>query len=413
MIEEKDVPTIEAIHRLRDLAIVLDQLKLQDECLVVGNCAMQLAQALGLRAVEFQKVATQTISLIARLDAYKSRMCPLFIQAISICEIFAIEDGSDSAKVTLVEVLGYAGAYPQIHPALCAQWFERAIDLIVNLPSAMVHDELRGVVYINYGISLAILKEYSKALAAQEHAVTFYRSLESKYDVPHYKRHLATALRVRAWTLADMGRYEDALSEGREIVSLFRGLAVHGQDEHKNGLGEALLNYGRALLRVGRHEDALSKGQEAVSLFRGLSVHGQDESENGGRGEALLNHGRALFEMGRHEDALSKEQEAVSLFRGLAVHGQDEHKNGLGEALMNHGHALFEMGRHEDALGVEQEAVSLFRSLAVHGRDGPKQNLALALLNHGCTLFKMGRYDDALSEEQEVVSLFRGLAVHG
>jgi len=85
MIEAKDVPTIEAIHRLRDLATVLDQLKLQDECLVVGNCAMQLAQALGLRAVEFQKVAAQIIFRITRLDVYKSRMCPLFIQAISTC----------------------------------------------------------------------------------------------------------------------------------------------------------------------------------------------------------------------------------------------------------------------------------------------------------------------------------------
>ena len=44
MIEAKDVPTIEVIHRLCDLAkYVLDDLKLQEECLVVGDCAMKLA----------------------------------------------------------------------------------------------------------------------------------------------------------------------------------------------------------------------------------------------------------------------------------------------------------------------------------------------------------------------------------
>lgn len=90
MIEAKDVPTIEAIHRLRDLAEVLDQLKLQQECLVVGDCAIKLAQALGLRAVEFQKVSAETISLIAGLNVYKPRTRPLFIQAIAICEASVI-----------------------------------------------------------------------------------------------------------------------------------------------------------------------------------------------------------------------------------------------------------------------------------------------------------------------------------
>jgi hypothetical protein len=36
MVKEKDVPTIEAIHRLCNLATVLDQLELREECLVLG-----------------------------------------------------------------------------------------------------------------------------------------------------------------------------------------------------------------------------------------------------------------------------------------------------------------------------------------------------------------------------------------
>jgi len=110
MIEAKDVPTIGVIHRLCDLAKLLDQFRLHEQCLVIGDCAIKLAQALGPRAVEFQKKQAQTISLIAGLGAYESRARPLFIQAISICEAFAIEDGSESAKITLLEVLSYAGS---------------------------------------------------------------------------------------------------------------------------------------------------------------------------------------------------------------------------------------------------------------------------------------------------------------
>src|SRR5258708_26414621 len=105
MIDSKDIPTIEAIHCLYDLSMVVDQLKLHEECVVVGDCAINLAQALGSRGLEFQKVEAETIALIAGLDVYKSRACPLFTQAISICEAFVIQDGSYTAKMTLLEIL--------------------------------------------------------------------------------------------------------------------------------------------------------------------------------------------------------------------------------------------------------------------------------------------------------------------
>src|SRR5258708_627449 len=105
MVNSKDVPTIVAIHRLCDLSVVLDQLKLHEECVVVGDCAINLAQALGSRALEFQKVQAETIALIAGLRVFKSRACPLFLQAISVCEAFASQDGSDTAKMPLLGIL--------------------------------------------------------------------------------------------------------------------------------------------------------------------------------------------------------------------------------------------------------------------------------------------------------------------
>ena len=205
MIEAKNVSTIEAIHRLRDLAKVLNQLKLQEECPVVGDCAIKLAQALGLRGVKFQMVTAQTIALIAGLDVYKSRMRPLFIQAISLCEATMIEDESDSARMILLAVLSYAGGYAKDYPAQCAQWLGRAVDLIAELPSAIVTDELRSLVYRSYGLSLCKLEQYPKALAAEEYAVALFRSLASQYDGPFHKGNLACALQIHGVILSKMG----------------------------------------------------------------------------------------------------------------------------------------------------------------------------------------------------------------
>ena len=271
MIEAKDVPTIEVIHRLRDLATVLDRLKFQEECLVVGDCAMNLARAFGARAAEFQKEEAQTILVIACLNVFKSRACPLFIQAISICDVFVIMDGSDVAKVTLLNALDTAGAHEETPPALCAQWLGRAIDLISELPSAMVPDEHRGSVYLNYGFALGVLKVDSKALAAEEQAVTFYRSLTAGHGQMMYKDDLALALSNHGTSLQSMNRLEDALGVQQEAVSLYRALALDGH-EHKKGLADALHNYGVTLHDMGHLEDALSVRQEAEFLYHALAV---------------------------------------------------------------------------------------------------------------------------------------------
>ena len=327
MIDAKDVPTIEAIHRLCDLAKVLDHLTFQEECLVVGDCAIKLARAFGSRAVEFQKEEAQTILLIAGLNVYKSRACPLFIQAISICDAFAIMDGSDFAKLTLLDALARAGTHHDTRPALCTQWLDRALGLISELPSAMVTDTLRGYVYIHYGFALGRLKVNSKALAATEQAVSFYRALDARHGQVIYKNNLAHSLHHYGITLHDMGRLRDALSIKQEVVSLYRTLAIDGHEDNKRNLADALNNYGVTLLHLGHLQDALSVEQGAVSLYCALAVDGHEEHKRK-LSNALHNLGIILHHMGHLQDALSVREEAVSLYHSPAIDGH-EHENGL------------------------------------------------------------------------------------
>ena len=422
MIEAKDVPTIEVIHRLCDIANVLDDLKLQEECLVVGDYAMKLARALGSRAVEFQKEAAQTILLIARLNVYKSRACPLFIQAISICDAFVVMDGSDIAKVSLLHALGTAGAHSQPPAALRAQWLGRAVDLISELPSAMVANEYRGFIYLNYGDALGALKVHSKALVAKEQGVAFYRSLNAvtnKGDLSsavggneRYKRSLAVALHNYGTTLHAMGRLEDAHNIIQEAVSLYRALAVDGDEQQKRKLADALHNYGIMLHAMGHLEDACDVKQDAVSLYRALALGGNEQHKRK-FADALHNHGTTLHAMGRLEDAHNIIQEAVSLYRALAVDGNEQHKRKLADALRHYGITLHAMGHFEDACNVKQDAVSLCRALAVDGNKQHKRKLADALNHYGSTLHAMGHLEDAYNIQQDAVSLCRALAVDG
>ena len=353
---------------------MLDDLKLQEECLVVGDCAMKLARAFGSRDVEFQKEEAQTILLIARLDVYKSRACPLFIQAISICDAFVMMDGSDIAKVSLLHALGAAGTrgQDQTPAALRAQWLRRAINLIPELPSAMVAYEYRGPIYLNYGAALGDLREDSKALVATEQAVAFYRSL----NAVTYKCDFS--------------------------------LALDWNERHKRQLADALHNYGNMLHAMGRLEDSCNVRQEAVSLCRALAVDGNEQQKKD-LADTLYNYGITLHTMGHLEDACNVQQEAVSLRCALAVDGNEQHKSKLADALHNYGNMLHAMDSLEDACNVQQEAISLCHALAVDGNEQHKRDLADALNNYRRTLHAMGRLEDACSVKQEAVSLYSAL----
>jgi tetratricopeptide (TPR) repeat protein len=364
MVESRDVPTIEVIHQLCDLATVLDQLKLQEECIVVGDCAMKLAQALGLRAFVFQKEQAQTIARIAGLDVYQSRACPLFIQAISVCEAFVMEDGSHSAKMTLLGILGHAGSSIMGHDNLSVQWLGRAIDLIEELPSATVTDIFCGKMYTNYGVSLGGLKADTKALAAGERAVTFWRSLSKGLDPNIYSENLPCALNYYGNTSHDIGHLEDAARVSQEAVTLSQTPVDFGHDKQKKYLALALMNYGVTLQELGNLEDAARVGQEAVSLCQTLVGLGNDKYKKD-LALALRNYGVTLQKLGNLEDAARAGQEAVSLYQTLVDFGHDKHKEDLAHALVNYGVTLGNIGHLEDAARVEREAVSLYQTVRI------------------------------------------------
>jgi hypothetical protein len=93
-----------------------------------------------------------------------------------MCEEVVANHASDTNKTRLLIVLERAGYCASDH--LCAQWLERAIQLMTKeLPPTMVHPVFRSAIYKNYGISLLQLEQYANALEAFHVAISISRML--------------------------------------------------------------------------------------------------------------------------------------------------------------------------------------------------------------------------------------------
>ena len=86
VVHSRNISTLVVLHQLCDLTKILDNLKLYDECRLTGDCALDLAEALGRRSLEFKQDQADTLALIAGLTVYQPRARALFINRLSPSE---------------------------------------------------------------------------------------------------------------------------------------------------------------------------------------------------------------------------------------------------------------------------------------------------------------------------------------
>ena len=217
VVQSHDVSTLVVLHCLRNLANVLDNLKLYNECRLTGNCALDLAEALGRRSFQFRHEQAETLALLAELSVYHPHARTLFIQAVSICEEVVANDASHSNKNRLLTVLGRAGYWAPDH--LRTQWLGHAVHLMTKeLPPTAVHPELRSSIYNNYGAGLHQLKQYANAVEAFHEAASIFRTLAVNNPVK-YNYNLAKSLMNVGVTSDKLGKYGDALRLTRNPLS--------------------------------------------------------------------------------------------------------------------------------------------------------------------------------------------------
>jgi tetratricopeptide (TPR) repeat protein len=362
VVQSRDISTLIVIHHLRDLSELLDNLKLYDECRLTGNCALDLAEALVRRSLEFRHEQAETLALIAGLSVYQPRARTLFTQAVSICEEMAEDDASHSNKNRLLIVLGRAGYWASGH--LRAQWLGRAVQLMRNeLPPTMVHPHFRSVLYYNYGNGLYKLKQYPNALEAYHEAVSIYRTLVNN-DPARYNHEFADTLLNMGLALDGFGKYDAAIVAYKEALEICTIMSVQDPLRYNEMRARTLLNYGVTLGNVNQVSEAAAVEKQAISLYRNLAQTGNEYTNLLSR--ALNNYGTRFHSLGLHAEAVLVYQECILLRRALAA-ANPEQENYLISALHNISSSFLALERHAEANETANEALERNHGRALEG----------------------------------------------
>jgi tetratricopeptide (TPR) repeat protein len=315
VVQSRDISTLVVLHHLRDLTEVLDNLKLYDECRLTGNCALDLAEALGRRSFEFRQDQAETLAHIAGLSVYRPRARTLFIQAVSICEEVVINDASNSNKKRLLIVLERAGYWAS--GRLRAQWLGRAVQLMTKeLPPTMVHPDFRSTVYNNYGNGLRRLKQYSNALEAYNEAIYIFRLFVGN-NPAKYNYYLAHTLVNMGIALKNLGKYHDAVVAYKEVLEICTTMSTQDPLRYNELIANTLLNYGFALGNLNQVSEAAAVEKRAIARFRNLAQTGNECTTL--LCDALHNYACRCYLLGQHVDAVLAYQESILLRRALAA----------------------------------------------------------------------------------------------
>jgi len=323
VVQSRDISTLVVLHHLCDLAKVLDNLKLYDECRLTGNCALDLAEALGRRSLEFRQEQAETLSLIAGLSVYQPQARTLFIQAISICEEVMGNDASHSNKHKLLIMLRRAGLRVKGH--LLVQWMGYAVQLMTKeLPPTMVDPHFRSAIYNNYGNGLRWLKQYSNALEAYHEAVSILRTLVDN-DPAKHNFYIAQTLINMGVALDEIGKYDDAIVAYKEALEICMTMSTQDPLLYNELKAKTLVNYGVTLQNLNQVSEAAVVEKRAISTLRNLAQTGNEPTKL--LGTALHNYGISCASLGQHAEAVLAYQECISLRRALAATDSEAEKD--------------------------------------------------------------------------------------
>ena len=354
VVQSRDLSTLVVLHHLRDLSEVLDSLKLYDECYLTGNCALDLAEAMGRRSLEFRKEQAETLALLAGLSVYQPCARTLFIQAVSICEGVVAKNASHSNKITFLGVLNRA-AYLTTGD-LCVQWLGHAVQLMTKeLPPTTVGPHFRSAIFYNYGIGLYHLGQYASAVEAYNEAISI-RCILVNEDPARHNIHLAKARNNMGLVLHRLGKYDDAIAAFKEVLGVCTPMSA--QDPLRDNIelmAKALVNYGATLGELNQFSEAAVMEKQAVLHCRNLAQRGHECTKL--LSDTLHDYGCSCHSLGEYAESVLAYQESILLRRSLAA--KDFEEGRLIISLHNIALSFLALENHAEANAAANEAVEM------------------------------------------------------
>ena len=363
VVQSRDLSTLVVLHHLCDLSEVLDNLKLYDECRLTGNCALDLAEALGRLSPEFRHEQAETLALIAGLSVYQPRARTLFIHAVSICEEVVVNNASHSNQITFLNVLNRAGYCGP--DDLRAQWLGHAVQIMTKeLPPTMVDPEGRSAIYYNYGVSLYKIKQYASAVEAHNEAISIRRILVNNNPARH-NLYLAWARTEMGLALDELGKYDDAIAAFKEALEVCTAMSAHDPLQYNEQTARTLIHYGITLVKSKQFFEAIAVQEQGVSFCRNLAQTGQEHTKS--LCDTLYAYGITCHMLGLHLESVLAYQESILLLRALAATDSEERL--LIMCLHDIAEPFLSLGEHVEANAAANEALERNHGRVLEGCD--------------------------------------------
>ncbi|TFK22210.1 hypothetical protein FA15DRAFT_706549 [Coprinopsis marcescibilis] len=250
----------------------------------------------------------------------------------------------------------------------------------------------------------------AESIKPGQEAVEILRRLKCNDDPQRFDRILAESLSSLAWSLAECGRYIEAVPNAKESVGIHRRLAQRNPVDYEASLASSLHNYALYLSRSPiTLAESIEPGREAVEIRRRLAhryPHLLDED----LAQSLFNLALSLAGCGRHSEAVPIAKESVNIHRRLAEIHPADCEAYLATALLNYALLVSQSPTTlAESIEPSQEATEIRRRLAHHDPHLFDEDLAQSLFNLALSLTKCGRHSEAVPIFMEEVETRRRL----
>lgn len=215
---------------------------------------------------------------------------------------------------------------------------------------------------------------------------------------------------VHAATLRHLGRLDEALASIDTAIALFEGTG--DQDASlQESLAGAWMNRGNIEFERRQHGSAMCSFDRAIEILRPLVAAGHAPENR--LADALASRANTLVNRGQPTQAVAAFDEAIGHYQALADSDHPRRRLALALAISGRGNAHSESRRFQQAMLDFQRAEALVQALLAGGAPEYHRHLAGVQMARGCCLARQGRSAEAVEELGRALPVMQQLVEAG